>query len=149
MKKQILTVLAVLVLGTSLAVAGPHGGKRHGMKGGEWSEKMSEKLNLTEAQKQQIRDLQNSFRTENEPFLTSFRENRRAYTDARRAGDTAKADALKATLDAQKEQMNQLRTAQHERILSVLTAEQRAQLEAWKAERKARGPHGQHQGDQR
>lgn len=136
--KKMFAAVAVLVLGTTLALAGggkgAHGSK-HGMKHGGWSEKLSEKLNLSDSQKQQIRDLETSFRQQNEPFFNSFRETKSQYREAREAGDTARAESLKTTLDSQKAQMKQLYENQHQRMISILTAEQRAQLEAIKAER--------------
>src|SRR5687767_14858756 len=104
MKKTLIAV-AVMVLGTTLAVAGHEHKGKHGGKQGAWSEKLSEKLNLSEAQTTQIRELETSFRQQNEPFFTSFRENKRAYYEAREAGDTARAESLKTSLDAQKTQM--------------------------------------------
>jgi protein CpxP len=140
MKKQFVAAVAVLTLGASMAFAGPnhegHGGRgrQHGMFG----QKMAEKLNLSDAQKQQIRDIKKSFREENKAFFTASRENFKAFREAKKAGDTAKADSLKPTLDAQRAQMKQLREQEQQRVLSVLTAEQRTQLEQLKAERAAK-----------
>ena len=138
-----MTMAAVLTLSASMAVAAPHeGGKRGGRHGrghgGEFSARMAEKLNLSDAQKQQVRDLQRSFRVENQAFFENAKDTRRQLREAKKAGDTARFEALKGTFKAQRETMKQLRQAQHERILAVLTAEQRAQLETLKAERKAR-----------
>lgn len=139
MKKTISAVVA-LALGASLAVAAPHGDKggRHGKGGYDFSEKLAQKLNLSEAQKQQIGDIEKSFREQNAAFFQTWSETKRQYRAAKEANDTAAINSLKPTLDAQKAQMKQLREAQHQRVLSILTPEQRTQLEALKAERESR-----------
>lgn len=139
---KIFTAAAVLALSASLAVAAPHDGKGFGGHGrkvrGEFGARFAEKLNLTDAQKSQIRDLNKSFREQNKPFFDQVRATRQDLRAARQAGDTAKLDALKGTAEAQRTQMKQLHDAQKQRILSVLTADQRQQYEAMKAERAAR-----------
>jgi len=136
--KKTIAALAVLTLSATLAVAG-EGGKRgfHGKRGGhgEMSQRLAEKLNLTDAQKAQAKQLHEQFRTQNEPLFTAFKQTRDNLRAARQANDTARVDALEATLKTQKEQLKAARQAQHERFLSILTAEQKAQLEAMKAER--------------
>jgi len=135
--KKTITAVAALALSASLAMAGHGHGKHHGNKQGDagWSEKFAQKLNLSEAQKQQVADLQKQFRAGNEPFLSSLRQTKTDYHAAREAGDTARAEALRATLDSQKAELKQRNKTQHERIVALLSPEQRAQLEAMKAER--------------
>jgi protein CpxP len=146
-----MAMAAVAALSTTLAFAGPHeggrdgerGGKRGGKRGGEFGARFAQKLNLTDAQKQQIRALQEGFRTQNKAFFEQSRETFRQFRDAKKAGDTARVDALKPTIEAQREQMKQLRAEQKQRIVALLTPEQRAQYESMKAERDARrGEHG-------
>ena len=141
MKNKIVTAVAVLTLGASLAVAAPHeGGKfggrhgRHGMMG----EKLAQKLNLTDAQKEQIRAIKTETREQNAAFFQSVRQTRQELRAAKQANDTAKLDALKATFESQRAQMKQIRDAEKQRVLSVLTPEQRTQFEQLKAERQAR-----------
>lgn len=144
------TMAAVLALSTSLAIAAPHGkgGKRgHGKRGGELGARFAEKLNLSEAQKQQMQDIRREFREANAGFFAQMRETRKQMKEARQAGDTARAESLKATAQAQREQMKQLRDAQQQRVEALLTPDQRAQLETMKAEREARrGEHGRRHG---
>ena len=133
-KSKWITAVAVLAFGTTLAFAGPgHEGGKHGRKG-EMGARLAQKLNLTDAQQAQLKDIQKSFRAANEPFFTSFRQNMKDFRAAREAGDTAKADALKATLESQRAQMKQLRATQEQQIASILTVEQKAQWDAMKAE---------------
>lgn len=152
MKKTITTAVA-LALGASLAFAG-HGagteGKRsgkhgkHGQHGEAGFARLAEKLNLTEAQKQQLAEERTNFRASNQHRFEANRDTMRQFREARQAGDTARADALKQTLEVQRGELKQLREAQHQQMLSILTAEQRAQLETLHSERKGRKGNKRH-----
>ncbi|HEX8153673.1 MAG TPA: Spy/CpxP family protein refolding chaperone [Thermoanaerobaculia bacterium] len=142
-KTKIITVAAALTLSATLAFAGPgegrHGkGGHHGRRGGEFGARFAEKLNLTDAQKEQIREINRNFREQNKPFFESSRATMQQFREAKKAGDQARIDALKGTLAAQRTQFQQLRDQQRQRVLSVLTAQQRAQYDALKAERAAK-----------
>jgi Spy/CpxP family protein refolding chaperone len=140
-KKWFTAAAAVLALSGTVAFAAPHDGHggRHGRGGrGELSERLGQKLNLTDAQKQQIKDAQQSFRNENKAFFETARDTRRQMHEAKEAGDTARLESLKATAESQHAQMKQLRDAQMQRIEAVLTTEQRAQWQTLKAEHEAR-----------
>jgi periplasmic protein CpxP/Spy len=145
LNKKWITAVAVFALGASLAVAAPNDGDgkafghEHGHRHrGEFSAKFAQKLNLTDAQKQQIRDMHKSFRAENQAFFDSFRQSMHEYRAAKQAGDTAKADALKVTLESQRAQMKELHQGLEQRVGTVLTADQLAQWNTMKAERAAR-----------
>jgi protein CpxP len=103
-----------------------------------WGEKFAQKLNLTDAQKQQVRDLNKSFRQDNKAFFQSFQQTMQDYRAAKQANDQAKLDALEPTIESQRAQMKQLHDAQEQKILSILTPDQRTQYQALKAERDAR-----------
>lgn len=144
-----MTMAAVVTLSASLAFAAPHGGMkggRHGRHGGAFGQRMAEKLNLTDAQKQQMRDLQKSFRENNKQVFEDAHALRKEFRAAKEAGDTAKLESLKPRMEAQRAQMKQLHDAQQTRILALLTPDQRTQWEALKAEREQRraerGPRG-------
>jgi periplasmic protein CpxP/Spy len=146
MMKKTITAVAVLALGASLAFAGNHGEGKHGRggKGGfEFSERFAQKLNLTEAQKQQLSAIQKNFRDQNKAFFDQARATRKQFHDAKEANDTAALEALKPTMEAQRAQMNQLRDAQRQQVLNILTPEQRTQFEAMKAE------HGSRRGERK
>jgi len=141
MNRKIITGVAVLALGATLsfaAVEAEKGGKV-GWEGhrGEMRDDLTQKLNLTDAQKQQIADLNKSFREANKAFFQSAHETREAYKAARDANDTARLDALRPTMESQRAQMKQLRDAQDAKVRAILTPEQRAQLDTLKAERRA------------
>ena len=143
MKNKIVTAIAVLTLGASLAIAAPHDGKfggkrgRHGMMG----ERLAEKLNLTDAQKEQIRAIKQETREQNAAFFQSLRQTRQDLRAAREANDTAKLDALKGTLESQHAQMKQIRDAENAKISALLTAEQNAKWQQLQAQRGERGEH--------
>jgi len=143
MNMKLITAAVVFVLGASVAVAAPFegGGFGGGHRRHQRAMKFAEKLNLSDAQKQQIRDIHKSFRAENQAFLDSFRQNMHDFRAAKEAGDTAKADALKATLQSQHAQMKDLRAGLDSRIGTVLTPDQLTQWNTMKAERQARHQH--------
>jgi periplasmic protein CpxP/Spy len=147
--KKTISALAVFALGASLAVAAPQqdGKWQGGHRGhrGFMSQKMAEKLNLSDAQKAQLKDLKQAFREQNKAFFQSARDTMREFRAAKQANDTAKMDALRPTLEANRAQFKQLNDAQHEKVRSILTADQRAQLDAWKAERQSRKQQRQQQ----
>ena len=147
--KKWFTAAAVVALSSTLAFAAPHGGGKGGKhgrggRGGELSERLAQKLNLSEAQKQQIKDIQTQFRAENKAFFESARDTRRQIREATEAGDSARAEQLKATAQSQHARMKELRDANRQRIEAVLTPDQRAQWQALKAEHEAkRGQRGE------
>lgn len=136
-----MTMAAMVTLTASLAFAAPHEGGRgggRGRHGQEFGQRMAAKLNLTEAQQQQIRDLQKSFRENNAQVFEKAHALRQELREAKRANDAAKLEALKPQMEAQRAQMKQLHEAQQQQISALLTPEQRTQWEALKAEREQR-----------
>lgn len=152
--KRSMIVLAAATLTTTLAFAAPDGGERghrghergahgagmhgDGHRGGMMFDRMAERLDLSEAQKVQMKELHESFRARTEPARTQMHDMMQQLREARAAGDTARAQQLAASLEAQRAQMRQLRESQHERMLALLTGEQRARVEQMKAEREKR-----------
>jgi Spy/CpxP family protein refolding chaperone len=104
---------------------GRHGGGLHGLR----------QLNLTDAQKEQIRTIMESRRGNREANQTQ-REELRQIIEAKRGGTiTAEQEArLKAFKAERRENARQM----HEQILAILTPEQKAQLEQLKQEIKQR-----------
>jgi len=140
MKKRIAVGIGVLALGTTLVFALPHEG--HGGPGGRhgrpsFVEMLGDKLNLTDAQKQQITDIEKASQDANAAFLASARQTMEQIHAAREANDTAKLDSLEPIAEANRAQMKQIHEAVKTKIDAVLTAEQRAQLQAIQAEREA------------
>ena len=167
--RKTMVVLAAASLISTMALAAPltgegergrrghgehgHGERGHSMRGHdgeELLERMAERLNLSEAQKLQIRQLHEGFRTQTEPQRTAMFETMKSLREARQAGDTATAQRLAASLEGQFAQMHEIRKAQHERMLALLTPEQRAKVEEMKAEREQRrGERGSRRGGMR
>jgi len=113
-------------------------GKRDGMRrGGGRGFGMHglKELNLTDAQKEQIRTIMESKRNKGEANQTQ-REELRQIIEAKRSGTiTAEQQArLKALHEQRRQEMRQT----HEQILAILTPEQKTQLEQLKQERKER-----------
>ena len=143
--KKFTILVATLALGGALAFAGPgdgvHGSKhgKMGMHGGFGY--MAEKLNLTDAQKTQMQETHQAFRTENEALFNAMRDTREQLREARQTGNTALASTLAATAEQQRAELKVKKDALHERTLQLLTPEQRAQMEEMKAQRAERGKH--------
>lgn len=144
MNRKLAAVAAVVTLTSTLAFAAPHQG--HGGRGGrhgkaDFAEKFAQKLNLTDAQKAQIKQIHLSSREQNKVFFEQSRATRKALREARQANDTARLEQLKATMEADRVRFKQIREAEMAQVLGVLTPEQRAQFEALKAEHKERRGH--------
>jgi Spy/CpxP family protein refolding chaperone len=106
-------------------VRGKHGGDRKMLRG-------LGRLNLTDAQKEQVRTISQNFRTSTQ----TQREELRSLAMKRRDGiitadEQARARELKTQLKASGEQMRNS-------VLAILTAEQKTQLEQMKQEMKTR-----------
>ncbi len=127
--KKITITLAALALGASLVLAGPGEGSHR--KGHH----IAAKLNLTDVQKDQMRQLRETFRTENEALLTTMRDTRIQLREARRTGNTALAATLAATAEEQRAELRLKRQEMHESTQQILTPEQREKLDAMKAQR--------------
>lgn len=104
-----------------------HGGRR----GGKMMMRGLHQLNLTEAQKTQIRSLMESNRTVNESAMQEMRQ-----LAMKKRGGATLTDSEQARFTALKEQLKASGEQTHNSVLAILTAEQRAQLEQMKAERK-------------
>ena len=108
--------------------AGRHDGMR-GMRGGMFGLRG---LNLTDAQKEQIRQIHEA----NKPTEAQMAEFR-AMHDARKNGGEITAEQREA-MKAGREQMRAKHESIRSQILAILTPEQRTQLEAQKAEHQKR-----------
>ncbi len=110
---------AVLTAAMAAAQGAPaQGGEegRHGWKGGD-HEKAFSKLNLTDAQKEQLKTMHQSQRQEMEALRNDS----------------------SLTQEQRREKVQSLMKADHEKMLSILTPEQRQQVKDFRASRKGRG----------
>jgi Spy/CpxP family protein refolding chaperone len=130
-------VIALLVTATSAIgfaqTAGPGTTRGHGHRAGFG--RMAAKLNLTDAQKQQMKDIHTASREQNHQLYADFHAKLQEFRALKQANDP-KADAAKAELKAMRPQMEATRKASREATLNILTPEQRDQL---KAARQSRG----------
>lgn len=94
---------------------------------------MWKQLNLSDAQKQQLKTLKENTKQQIESVLTA--EQRTKLAEARQSGDRKGAwKSLNLTAE-QKQQISDIRKRSKEQSLAVLTPEQRAQLEQIRANR--------------
>lgn len=100
---------------------------------------VASKLNLTDEQKAQLKQLRDSSHQANAQLFADARAKRQQLHSLMRAGDPGASD-VRAQLEALRPQLEAARKQQHDEFLNVLTPEQRTQLEQWKAERQSRRP---------
>lgn len=139
------TALTAALAFAGVTAAGHEGHDGQGRRGGfEAQQKLAEKLNLTDAQKQQWDAIRKASREQNAEFFKQSQQTREEFRAAKDANDTAKLDALKPAMQAQRATMKQIRDAEDQKLMSVLNDQQKAAYQAIKAERAQRGEKWQH-----
>jgi Spy/CpxP family protein refolding chaperone len=134
MKKFVIALLVTATSATGFAqTAGPGTFHRHGHHAGFG--RIAAKLNLTDAQKQQMKDIHTADRERNKQLYADFRAKLQELRTLKQADDPKAAD-VKAELKAMQPQIQAARKATHEAMLNILTPEQRDQL---KSARNSRG----------
>ena len=127
MKKFVIALMVTATSAIALArTAGPGLSPHHGHRGG--FERLTSKLNLTDTQRQQIKDIRTADRESHKQLYADFRAKARQFRALKEANDPGAADA-KAQLVSMGVQVKSARQTTHEAMLGVLTADQRAQLE--------------------
>ena len=131
MKKFITAVVVVAAMTTPVAFAqNEHFGHRHHSMA-----KFAEKLGLTDAQKQQIKDIRQADRQANKALFEQFRAKRQEYRTLRQNNDP-NADNVKTELKSLHQQLRAAKKATRDKIYNtVLTPEQRTQIDTWRAQR--------------
>jgi Spy/CpxP family protein refolding chaperone len=134
MKKFVIALMVTATAAIGVAqTAGPgtphHNGHRAGFG------RIAAKFNLTDAQKQQMKDIHTASREQNHQLYADFHAKLQELRALKQANDP-KADDVKAELKAMRPQMEAARKASREAMLNILTPEQRDQL---KAARQSRG----------
>lgn len=107
-------------------------GKDGKHRGGDKMMRGLHRLNLTDAQKQQVKTLHENFRTANQPLHQELR----SLVEKKRDGVITEQE--QSRLVELRTQLKDSAKKMHESVLAILTAEQRAQLEQFKAEGKRR-----------
>ncbi len=129
--------VSILVLAASLAFAIATVGQEQ-RKPQTFTERYGQQLNLTDAQKKTIDELEKKFDQDNAAFLDSYHKSMNEYREARQANDTAKIDALRPKVDSLRAEMTKLRTPQEEKIAATFTDAQKETWKKIKEEREAR-----------
>lgn len=132
MKLTRIALAMVLTLAASVAMAERHRGA------GEFGRRFAQKLELTDAQREQIREIRRRTREQHRAFFQSSRETSVRLRDARKAGDQSKVDALRPIVQQNSAKMRAIRDAETQRIRALLTPEQRERWDALGSERRAR-----------
>ncbi|CAN5751997.1 hypothetical protein BH20ACI4_BH20ACI4_17520 [soil metagenome] len=109
---------------------GKRGGK--GMRGG-FGMRGLRNLDLTDAQKEQVRGIMEASRTANEPI----RQEMRTLMEKRRGGEEL-TETDRTRVKELRTRMKQTAEQNHNTILGILTAEQRQKLETMKQEKQKR-----------
>jgi Spy/CpxP family protein refolding chaperone len=138
--KMSLAALAIVLM-TAIAIAQPHGGPRGGdFFGGPMLGFFTDYLDLSDAQRAQIKDIMAKEKPALEPLFKQEMQSHRQMMDLVQSGafDEAKAQAI-ATQGAQ---IHAQLEVQHARVASeayqVLTADQKAKLAQFMAKREQR-----------
>ena len=103
-----------------------------------FTERYGAQLNLTDAQKKFIDELDAKYQKDNATFFEESQKTMAEFRAAREANDQAKLDALKPKMDEQRATMTKLRTAHEDEIAKSFTDEQKATWTKIKEEREAR-----------
>ena len=124
--KKLITTIVVAAFSATIAFA--HQG----------SGRLSEKLNLSDAQKTQWQEIERTFHQDNRAFFDQCHKTMQDFRAAREANDTAKLESLKPVVQANRAQMQQLREAEDQKLMSILDDQQKAQYQQLKSERQQR-----------
>jgi Spy/CpxP family protein refolding chaperone len=116
-----------------------HRGPRAGGRGGEFGRD----LNLSEAQKTQIKAIRAKYKPQNEAARTQAKPFMDAAKAARQKGDTV---AFRSNIEKAREVGLSVRTQETAEIRNVLTAEQRTKFDARQKEMADRRGKGGHKG---
>ena len=125
------------------------GGRRGGFRrGGEFGGRLVKDLNLTDAQKAQVKTIREKYRTQFQTLRTQMKPQFENIRALRQKGDTAGA---RAALQRQRTEfgprLQALQKQQDTDFRNILTAEQRTKYDAAKAARQKRFEERQKNGD--
>lgn len=131
MKKFITGVIIIAATASMAFAADGTGARQYGRHRAELRREAIRQLNLTDAQRQQIRSIREANRRQNEQLYRDAQAKRREYRQLRRANDP-RAESVKGELQAMRPQLRAAREAMRNQVRDVLTPEQRAQLDSWR-----------------
>lgn len=90
--------------------------------------RMMQALDLSAAQKEQLKSIRQSTQAQVQPLAQQLKTNRQALNAAVQASDTAKIQQLSATIGTLQGQVLALRSAGRVQFLAVLTPDQKAKM---------------------
>ncbi|HEV7426488.1 MAG TPA: Spy/CpxP family protein refolding chaperone [Thermoanaerobaculia bacterium] len=128
MKKFVIALLVTATSAIGFAQTAAPGTSRHQAHRAGFG-RMAANLNLTDVQKQQLKDIRTADHQRNQQLYADFRAKLQEFRALKQANDP-KADDVKAELRTMRPQMEAARTASREAMLNILTPEQRDQLKA-------------------
>jgi len=120
-------------------VQGERGEGHGGRRGRDFGARMAKDLNLTNAQKTQIKAIHEKYRSQFESIRGQVRsQNGATPRVAPQKGDSARRGGFRNVSPELRQRMLTLRTQEQGEIRNVLTAEQRVKFDAAQAQRKQR-----------
>jgi Spy/CpxP family protein refolding chaperone len=137
MKKFVIALIVSAAPAMVFAQTAGNGGFHHGAHHHDFA-KMAAKLNLSDAQKQQMKDIRTADRANNKQLYADFHAKLQQFQALKEANDPKAAD-VKAELEAMKPQIKAARKASRQAMLNVLTPEQRAELKSSKDSKEGHG----------
>jgi Spy/CpxP family protein refolding chaperone len=147
MKRKLLGITgAALAAGMMFAQAPPPSGgaqpqgQHRQWKRGQGFSRLSTKLNLTDAQKEQAKSIFDAARESSKPVAQELRQQRQALQEAAKAGKTdAEIDQLANQVGSLTGQMTAVRTKAFAKFYALLTPEQRTQAQQMRHHRRGAG----------
>jgi Spy/CpxP family protein refolding chaperone len=136
-KNRLLCLAAAVSVVFAFAAMGQDRGNQ-GRPNQTFTERYGQQLNLTDAQKTKIDEMDAKFQKEHAAFIESFQKTMTDYRAARQANDSAKVQELQPKVDSQRQEMTKLRTAHEEKIAATFNDDQKAQWKKIQEEREAR-----------
>jgi protein CpxP len=126
MKKFVIALVITAASSIAFAQAPDAGTPRHHARH-ESLQQLGAKLNLTDAQKQQMKDIKTADHARNQQLYADFHAKLQEFRTLRQSSDP-RADEVKAELKSMKPQIQEARKTSRESMLGILTPEQRTQL---------------------
>jgi len=138
MKQNLMKIAAIGFLAAGLglgqtATTTPAAGARKGQGiRAVLQKRMMQSLNLTDAQKQQIKTIRQGARQTAQPVAQELKQNRQALAAAVQAGDSVKIQQLSTLIGQEQGQVLAIRSDAMSKVVAVLTPDQKAKMAAFR-----------------
>ena len=133
--KAFLNVAGAAVLAAGMALAqnapaqnSPHAG-RHGAQAGSMIDRLSARLNLTDAQKQQAQSIFAEGRTSAQPVRAQIRQDRQALAAAVKSGSQADIDRISNNMGPLLAQASAIHAKAFASFYAILTPDQKSKVD--------------------